>query len=67
MPLLASLLTLSAVLLLARPAGSDAALAGRPVGRCEPYATICRHCADCSQCGHCAGSGGKCSVCFTKR
>lgn len=56
MPLLASLLTLSAVLLLARP-----------VGPCEPYAETCRHCTDCTQCKHCSADGGKCSVCFTKR
>lgn len=36
----------------------------KPVGRCEPYAEVCRHCTDCSQCAHCSKSGGKCSVCF---
>lgn len=39
----------------------------RSVGRCEPYAEVCRHCSDCSQCKHCSKDGGKCSVCWTKR
>lgn len=46
-----------------------AAVAGakkKPVGPCEPYADVCRHCSDCTQCGHCARDGGKCSVCFKR-
>lgn len=41
-------------------------LCGRPVGKCEPYAEVCRFCTDCSKCGHCAGKGGLCSVCKDK-
>lgn len=45
-----------------------ATLAGvktKPVGPCEPYAEVCRHCTDCSKCKHCT-NGGKCSVCWKK-
>ena len=38
--------------------------AAKPVGKCEPYAEVCRFCTDCSKCGHCSKIGGKCSVCF---
>jgi hypothetical protein len=37
----------------------------KPVGCCEPYAEVCRHCTDCSQCRHCSKDRGKCSVCWT--
>lgn len=59
-------------LLLITLAFATAAAAGvmvakrRPVGPCEPYAEVCRHCTDCSTCKHCAVKGGKCSVCFKK-
>ena len=38
----------------------------KPIGPCEPYAEVCRHCSDCSTCKHCAVKGGKCSVCFRR-
>lgn len=38
----------------------------KPIGPCEPYAAVCRHCTDCSMCKHCSQLGGKCSVCFKK-
>lgn len=38
----------------------------KPVGPCEPYAAVCRHCTDCSQCKHCAVDHGFCSVCLKK-
>lgn len=61
-PLLASIGLLSSVIgvVLSAPAKK------KPVGRCDPYAEVCRFCTDCTQCGHCAGKGGKCSVCFKK-
>lgn len=61
-PLLASVgLLLSVIgLTLSAPAKK------KPVGPCEPYAEVCRHCTDCSKCKHCAVIGGKCSVCFKK-
>jgi len=36
------------------------AMQRKPVGPCEPYAEVCRHCSDCTQCKHCAKDGGKC-------
>jgi len=57
-PLLITLTLASLTLLLC-------AFAAKPIGPCEPYAEVCRHCTDCSKCKHC-GSGGKCSVCFTR-
>ena len=38
----------------------------KPVGPCEPYATVCRHCTNCTKCWHCAVEKGKCSVCWKK-
>lgn len=57
-PLLTSLAALAFVILIS-------AFTSKPIGRCEPYAEVCRHCTDCSTCKHCT-NGGKCSVCFKK-
>jgi hypothetical protein len=60
-PLLITLVFASAAI-----GGGVMVMKKKPIGPCEPYAEVCRHCSDCSTCKHCAVKGGKCSVCFKK-
>lgn len=57
-PLLITLVFASAAI------GGVMVMKRKPIGPCEPYAEVCRHCSDCSTCKHCAVKGGKCSVCW---